>query len=161
MASLIARSPGFLAPESPYPPLPEPAPNGGGEEEEQVYRVRIIEGKGRGVIAAKSFKIGELILRNSPILVIEEKTLERLGTKKWGRMVEHAVWGLPRESREGFWGLVWGGDDEDEDGEGGKDEGEEGIEGRMQRNGFAGVIEGVDGRFGYVVPEAAVCFPSI
>jgi len=123
--------------------------------------VRFIGGKGRGVIAAKSFKIAELIMRNSPLLVIEEKTLESLGKKRWGRMVEHAVWGLPRESRKGFWGLVWGGDNEDEEGGGerGKDEGQEGIEGRMQRNGFAGVIEGVDGRFGYIVPEAAVCFP--
>lgn len=98
-------------------------------------------------MANSTFTRGQLILSSTPVLVLDEATFDDLPSSDRLGLQAKAVQSLPEKSRELFWELsgAFGGD---------------GVEDRLRTNTFAATFGGGDGRWGVVVPEAAVSFLS-
>lgn len=102
-----------------------------------------IPAKGKGLLANRTIKRGELILLSRPVVIIGEETYDTVAKEERLPFQRKAVEYLGQEGRELFDGLAghWGGDV---------------VEDRVVTNAF-GVVFGNEGRsFGVVVPEAAV-----
>lgn len=108
---------------------------------------RELPGKGKGLIANRTIKRGELILLSRPVIIIGESSYDTLPEEQRLPFQRKAVEFLGKGGKNMFDGLAghWGGDD---------------VEDQIVTNAF-GVIFGNEGKsFGVVVPEAAVS-PSL
>ncbi|KAK3338597.1 hypothetical protein B0H65DRAFT_479552 [Neurospora tetraspora] len=77
-----------------------------------AYRIINVAGKGKGVVATRPIKQGEIIMVDYPALLISEEFLRETGREGKGhlrrRMVKRAIEQLPEITREKVWGLMRG-----------------------------------------------------
>lgn len=129
---IILNSTGFKSP-------PEIYPTWGSRQD--FYETEI-QGRGRGVIANRTFHRGDLIMSSTPVLIIDEGMFDAFSDENRFPFQRRAVETLPPATKKLFYDLAghFGGDR---------------VEDRIRTNAFGTSFGGL-GKFGVIVPEAAV-----
>ncbi|KAL8357134.1 hypothetical protein RB598_002113 [Gaeumannomyces tritici] len=120
------------------PPLTSP--------EDPPFRVAEVPGKGRGLVATRLIRTGEVVLSVRPVLAVDVDAFHALPEAKAGALYDRALEKLSPAAREGFMGQA--GDD---------------VRAKLARNAFTLWI-GARGKHMAVYPQAALinhdCRPS-
>jgi hypothetical protein len=130
--SIILNSNGFRTPPKLYPT----------SDSSQDFFETTLSGRGKGLIANRTFHRGDLILSSTPVLIVDEATFDTFLDEERSPFQRQAVESLPPATKKLFYGLAghFGGDR---------------VEDIIRTNAFGTTFGGV-GRFGVIVPEAAV-----
>ena len=71
---------------------------------ENLFSVQDIENRGKGLISTQTIKFGEIILKETPLLII--KNSESSNFEEWAQNVVNLVKELPQEKQEKYLNLA-------------------------------------------------------